>query len=53
MHVSLFRSIAKSLAIVALGLSVATTPAVAHGGGGGSFHGGGGGFHGGLADAVK
>ena len=35
MHVSLFRSIARSLAILALGLSVATTPAVAHGGGGG------------------
>ena len=52
MHVSLFRSIAKSLAILALGLSVATTPAVARGGGrgGGSFHGGGGGFHGGFGD---
>jgi hypothetical protein len=48
MHVSLFRSIARSLAILALGLSVATTPAVARGGGGGSFHGGGGGFHGGF-----
>ena len=56
MHVSLFRSIARSLAILALGLSVATTPAVARGGGGGggSFHGGGGfgggGFHGGFGD---
>ena len=48
MHVSLFRSIGRFLAILALGLSVATTPAVARGGGGGSFHGGGGGFHGGF-----
>ena len=36
MHESLFRSIARSLAILALGLSVATTPAVARGGGGGA-----------------
>ena len=48
MHVSLFRSVARFLAILALGLSVATTPALARGGGGGSFHGGGGGFHGGF-----
>jgi hypothetical protein len=50
MHVSLFRSIARSWAILALGLSVATIRAVAHGGGGGSFHGGGGGLHGGFGD---
>ncbi len=52
MHVSLFRSIARSLATLALGLSIATTPAVAgfRSGGGGGFHGGfgGGGFHGGF-----
>jgi hypothetical protein len=49
MHTSFFKSIAGSLAALALGVSVATTPALAHGGGGG-FHGGfgGGGFHGGF-----
>ena len=52
MHVSLFRSIARSLATLALGLSIATTPAVAglRAGGGGGFHGGFGGFHGGFGD---
>jgi hypothetical protein len=51
MHTLFFKSIAGSLAALALGVSVATTPASAHGGGGGgAFHGGfgGGGFHGGF-----
>jgi hypothetical protein len=50
MRVSLFRLIAASLAALALGFSVSTTPASAGirmGGGGGGFHGGGGGWHGG------
>jgi hypothetical protein len=50
MQASLFRSLARSLATLALGLSIATTPAVAglRVGGGGGFHGAGGGFHGGF-----
>jgi len=51
MHTLFFKSIAGSLAALALGVSVATTPALAHGGfGGGAFDGGfgGGGFHGGF-----
>jgi hypothetical protein len=35
MHTSFFKSIAGSLAALALGVSVATTPALAHSGGGG------------------
>ena len=35
MHTSFFKSLAVSLAAHALGVSVATTPAFAHGGGGG------------------
>ena len=42
MHTSLFRSIARSLAALTIGASVATTPALAgfRTGGGGGFHGG-------------
>ena len=47
MRTSLSKSIAGSLAALALGVSVATTPVLAHGGGGG-FRMGGGGFHGGF-----
>jgi hypothetical protein len=52
MHTSLFKLIAGSLAVLTMGVSVATSPAQAHfrSSGGGGFHGsfGGGGFHGGF-----
>ena len=51
MHTLFFKSIAGSLAALALGVSVATTPASAHGGGGGgAFHGG---FGGGASMAAS
>jgi hypothetical protein len=51
MHTSFFKSIAGLLAALAFGVLGATTPALAHGGGG-SFHGGfgGRGFRGGFGD---
>jgi hypothetical protein len=59
MHTSFFKPVAGALAALALSVSVATTPVLAHGGGGGfrmgggGFHGGfgGGGFHGGFGDS--
>jgi hypothetical protein len=45
MHTSFFKAIAGSLAALALGVSVANTPALARGGG---FHGGFGGYYGGY-----